>query len=150
MAELDQNYCTPAFTVPVFDKKHKLKGYRNFRQWKAKLELSLETNMLLLFIKSENGQTVNISPGYRLLLNAQTVQVLQASVSPQVLSCRYKKHWKQKHHMRPLPLLRRHIQQRECAITWNLIIISQIFVFVLAMMPRDLWQISKTVLRIFY
>lgn len=49
-ADRDKSYKTPSFSVPIFDEKEKLHGYRNFRAWKTKFELSLESNMLLPFI----------------------------------------------------------------------------------------------------
>ncbi len=84
-ADLDKKYKTPSFSVPQFDEKEKLRGYRNYRAWKSKMELALKANMLLPFIHSENGiDEVNISNNYRTLLNARTMQVLQASVTRSV------------------------------------------------------------------
>ena len=80
-ADLDKHFRTPPFTVPSFDEAVKLKGHRNYRQWKAKLDLSLRANMLLPFIQSENGQEIRISENYRSLLNARTQQTLEASVT---------------------------------------------------------------------
>ncbi|XP_065219853.1 uncharacterized protein LOC135845298 [Planococcus citri] len=81
LAELDKAYRTPPFIIPSFHESEKLQGYKNFKSWKIKLELSLEALMLLPFIKTDGGQAVNISQGRRDVLNAQTLQVLQASLS---------------------------------------------------------------------
>jgi len=86
LADLDHNYPTPPFIVPIFKEKEKLKGYRNYRQWKSKFELSLETNRLTPFIESEDGDSINISPGYRKQLKARPRQTLQALVSDSIKS----------------------------------------------------------------
>ena len=80
--DLDKHYKTPSFSVPTFEEKEKLKGYKNFKEWRQRFELSLQTNMLLPFIRSEDGkEEVDITPTYCSLLNARTLQTLHASVS---------------------------------------------------------------------
>lgn len=61
--------------------EEKLKGYKNFKGWHQRFESSLQTNMLLPFICSEDGKDkVIISSTYCSLLTRRTLQTLHASV----------------------------------------------------------------------
>ena len=84
LAELDKAYRTPPFMIPCFQDHEKLKGFQNFKVWKNKLEQSLGALRLLPFIETEGGSTVKISPTLRTMLNAQTLQVIQASVTKHI------------------------------------------------------------------
>lgn len=81
MAKLDKTFKISSFRVPYFDKKDKLKWYKNYRTWKKTLELTLKPDMLLPFIEwKDRKEKVDASKNYRNLLNVHTFQVLQASV----------------------------------------------------------------------
>lgn len=58
---LDKNYQTSVFTVPHFENKDHLRGYRNFRFWKIKLTLHLQANRLLPFIEHKDYAEIKIS-----------------------------------------------------------------------------------------
>ena len=85
---IDKLYITPPFQIRIMGEHEKLSGHKNFKTWKAMVELDLRALLnLLAFIETDCGLTVNVSPAKRVILDAQTVQYLCASVSKSICQC---------------------------------------------------------------
>jgi hypothetical protein len=78
---VDKNYVTPPFVLRSFTDSEKLNGFRNFSAWKTMVNLDLKALNLLPFIESQSGESVKVSDGRRVVLDAQTLQYIKASVS---------------------------------------------------------------------
>jgi hypothetical protein len=78
----DKLYKSPPFVIPNILEKDKLNG-KNFRTWSQKVTLDLTALNRLPFIESDGGN-VNVSPGLRVILDAQTLQYIKASVTKSV------------------------------------------------------------------
>lgn len=83
LLSLDNLYVTPPFHIKIFSDSEKLYGHRNFKAWKAMIELDLRALNLSPFIE-ECGMSIQVSPVKRVVLDGQTVQYLRASVSKSV------------------------------------------------------------------
>lgn len=81
---MDKLYATPNFQIRHFQEHEKLMGHKNFKTWRAMLNLDLKALNLHPFIESECGMTINVSPGRRVVLDAQTMQYIRASVSKSI------------------------------------------------------------------
>lgn len=79
--EADKAYVTPVFQMRKMEEHEKLQGHRNFKAWKIMMELDLKALNLLPFITSECGAEIMVSPSRRVVLDAQTLQYVKASVS---------------------------------------------------------------------
>ncbi|KAL6972314.1 hypothetical protein U1Q18_050683 [Sarracenia purpurea var. burkii] len=84
LLSLDNLYVTPPFHIKVFSDNEKLYGHRNFKSWKSMIELDLRALNLSPFIEEECGMSIQVSPAKRVVLDAQTVQYIRASVSKSI------------------------------------------------------------------
>lgn len=81
---IDNAYVSPAFQIRNILEHEKLTGHKNFKTWLAMVELDLRALNLFPFIESECGLTINVSPGRRVMMEAQTLQYLRSSISKSV------------------------------------------------------------------
>ena len=81
---LDKLYVTPPFQIRAIADHEKLSGHKNYKAWRSMVELDLRALNLLPFIESDCGMAVNVSPAKRVVLDAQTVQYLRASISKSI------------------------------------------------------------------
>ena len=77
---IDRAYITPPNITKTFEENEKLQGRRNYKSWLEMVQLDLRAYNLLPFIEEENAETkVQVSPGRRKTLDAQTVQYIRSS-----------------------------------------------------------------------
>lgn len=81
---VDKAYVSPPFVLRNILDHEKLSGHKNFKTWQAMVELDLRALNLLPFIESECGLTINVSPGRRVMMDAQTLQYLRSSISKSI------------------------------------------------------------------
>lgn len=77
----DKAYVTPQFQIRNMQEHEKLQGHRNYKNWRSMIELDLKALNLLPFITSECGDEIVVSPSRRVVLDAQALQYIKASVS---------------------------------------------------------------------
>lgn len=82
--EIDKLYQTPNIHIREYSSSEKLRGHSNFKSWKDLIKLELRAFNLLQFIESECGMSIKVSPMRRVMLDAQTVQLIHASVSESI------------------------------------------------------------------
>ena len=83
---VDKAYVTPNFYIRNIDDREKLTGHSNFKKWRHMIDLDLKALGLLPFIMNECGSSVNVSPMRRVMMDAQALQYLKATVSKTVES----------------------------------------------------------------
>lgn len=81
----DAAYVTPNLHIRKYRDHERLQGRRNFKVWVPMIELDLQAMNLLNFIKTEKASHIELSDNKRATLDAQTVQILKASVNKEVL-----------------------------------------------------------------
>ncbi|XP_065224558.1 uncharacterized protein LOC135848554 isoform X2 [Planococcus citri] len=80
----EKEYPTPQFQIREFGDHEKLNGHRNYKSWRAMMELELKSVNLLPFINSECAEDEEMSAKKRMRLDAKTLQYIRLSVSKSI------------------------------------------------------------------